>query len=134
MEVKKGMEKEYKKYLKINTSFKREIWASDILFGKKRVTSKEWMDLCYNASIIAASEAVGAALTAGKKPKEAEKWMNHFGLSIFQAGCVARTVCHFHQRGDEFLKYWNKQFGESSIEGVVNPAVLKFKPKESKKK
>ncbi len=128
MEVKKGLEKEYKKYLKLNTSFKREIWASDVLLGKTKVTSDEWMGLSYNLAVVAATEAVGASLTVGKSPKEAEEWLNHFGLSIAQAGFVAQHIVKFHPRGKEFNEYWNRKFSVKG-KGVAFPAVLECRKK-----
>lgn len=126
MEVKKGMEKKYKEYLKLNTSWKREIWASDVLFGVKKVTAEEWMGLSYNLAVVAATEAVGAALTAGQTPKEAEEWLNHFSLSIAQAGFAAQHVSEFHPRGEEFRKHWNKRFGVMG-KGTAFPAVMEVK-------
>lgn len=81
----------------------------------------------YSAAVVDVSNKVAKALSEGKSPKEAAKTMYDTGITGFQAGCVAQAISHFHPRGDEFRKYWNKQYLSNeqakTASGVVNPAI-----------
>ncbi len=100
MEVKKGLEKEYKDYVKKNQDG-------------------------YGNACILAGASVGKALSEGKTCKEAHDGMYGNDLSGFMAGCVASAVSHFHSRGEEYRKFWNKLWGiEEDKKGVVNPAII----------
>lgn len=89
----------------------------------------------YSAGVVEASILVGKALSDGKSPEESERAMDELdGLTGFQAGAVASTISHFHPRGEEFRKFWNrKHMSEQEAEeatGVVNPAIFTISPKE----
>ena len=85
MEVKKGLEKKYEEYVKKNQDG-------------------------YGHAIIIAGAKVGKALSEGKTCKEAHDEMYGEDLTGFMAGCVAQAISHFHSRGEEFRKFWNKRF------------------------
>lgn len=57
-------------------------------------------------------------------PKEAEEAWKGLGLSGFMAGSAASWIAYFHERGEEFNTFWNKQFGVENKKGTVNPAIL----------
>lgn len=88
----------------------------------------------YGNACVCAAAAVGAALDAGKMPEEAHAAMYDLGLTAFMAGCAARAVFRFHPRGDEFRRWWNRQYlndaeaAEADANGgIVNPAILTLK-------
>ena len=104
MQVKKGLEKEYEKYVKKN------------------------QDGYGNAAVIAGAK-VGKALSEGKTCKKAHDEMYGCDLTGFLAGCVAQAISYFHLRGEEFRKWWNKSYGVEEGKGVVNPAIMTIKEK-----
>lgn len=84
----------------------------------------------YSFACVEVTIKVIKALDAGKTVKEAHDEMYGAGLSGFMAGEVAGMVSHFHERGDEFRKFWNEKFGvteEKAKGGVVNPALVTLK-------
>ena len=102
---------------------------------KKRALISEWTVFERNNSKDFYSRGVVDAVLASckvlddvdKTPKQAEEAWEGLGLTGFMAGCAAKTIAHFHVRGDEFRKYWNKQFGVDEKQakgGTVNPAIL----------
>lgn len=104
-------------------------------FKIKPELKEEWMkcagnNCCdgYSFGVVLATIKVFEALDAGKTPKEADESMHGLGISGFMAGCVAGWVSKFHERGEEFRQYWNKEWGvtdeQAGPTGVVNPAVL----------
>lgn len=101
MNIKPGLEEEYKKYVEKNSN-------DD-----------------YSKGVIDAEQAVGKALDEGKTCEEAHDQMFGMGLTGFMAGCVASSITHFHVRGEEFRKFWNAKFGVPEDKpGVVNPAIV----------
>ena len=62
---------------------------------------------------------------------EQQVYNEELGLSGFMAGATANALSHFAKQGDEYRKYWNKQYGIEDPEekGTVNPAVLTRKKK-----
>ncbi len=85
----------------------------------------------YGHGVVDATVAVCKALDEGKSPAEAEKACHGLGITGFMAGCMASWVSHYHPRGDEFRRHWNKEVqidteGDRANEsgGVLNPAVL----------
>lgn len=49
-------------------------------------------------------------------------------LTGYMAGVVASAIRHFHERGEEFAKKWNKDNGGTGEEkGTINPAILEVK-------
>jgi hypothetical protein len=88
----------------------------------------------YSFGVVKATVKVMGALDQGKTPKEANEEMYGMGISGFMAGCVAQSIAEFHERGDEFRKFWNKEWGVSEDQangGTVNPAILTVKDKDS---
>ncbi len=72
-----------------------------------------------------AGASVGKLLDEGKTCEEAEKGMNGHDLTGYMAGAVASAITHFHPRGEEFKKFWNKGYGGTGEEeGTINPAIL----------
>jgi hypothetical protein len=87
----------------------------------------------YSKAVIEASEAVGVLLDEGKTAEEALEGLKGRGLSGYMAATAAKTVAHFHPRGEEVRVAWNKDFGAEDIEeGIVNPAVLNVDEKTGK--
>lgn len=88
----------------------------------------------YSSAVVDVSIKVAKALSEGKSPGEAAKAMYEDDITGFQAGCVAQSVTHFHPRGEEFRKWWNREhMSEQEAEeakGVVNPAILTISPKD----
>lgn len=87
----------------------------------------------YSFGVVIATIAAFGALDQGQTCAEAERAATSIegeGITGFMAGCMAQWVSKFHERGDEFRKYWNDKFGVSEEEsngGVVNPALLEIK-------
>lgn len=100
MDVKKGLEKKYRNYVKKNQD-------------------------PYGHAVILAGAKVGRALSEGKTCKEANDEMYDEDLTGFMAGCLAQAVSYYHPRGEEFRIWWNKQYGISKDKkGVANPAIM----------
>lgn len=105
----------------------------------KKGLEKEWEEAVnknkdpYSRAVVGVTVSVCKLLDEGKSPAEAEKeGIKGFGITGFQAGCMAQWIVYFHPRGEEFRKYFNKQFGVENKKGVVNPAILEFSPKKNK--
>lgn len=96
---------------------KEDIWASLV---------KENQDP-YGHAVIEAVSLAGAALDAGKTPKEAQDVWSGLDLTGFMAGYAAKCLSQLHPRGDEWREGWNAQYDvteEKAKGGVVNPAIL----------
>jgi len=85
----------------------------------------------YGYGVVLATSLVGKALDEGKSPEEADNASDGIGITGFMAGCVAHWIAHYHPRGEEFRRWWNKAMqihdeGEKANEsgGVLNPALL----------
>ena len=104
MQVKKGLEEEFKKIQDSTTDD-------------------------YGKAILAAMEAVGTALDEGKEVAEAHDQMFGKELTGFMAGVAAALIHRFNPRGDEFKKFFNELFGADS-ENVVNPAIVTIDTEE----
>ncbi len=79
----------------------------------------------YSKACVEAGEAVMKLLDEGKTCEEAEKGLHGKELTGFMAGATAMAVAHFHERGEEFNKFWNKSVGGTGEEkGTINPAIL----------
>lgn len=86
----------------------------------------------YSAYVVKATVSMMKKFEEGIPFEEAEQqvYAEELGLSGFQAGCAASALSKFAKQGDEYRKYWNKQYGiEEEEKGVVNPAVLYIKNK-----
>ena len=78
----------------------------------------------YSKAVVDAGEVVMNLLDEGKTPEEAEKGLHGKELSGYMAGAAILAVCHFHERGEEMKKYWNKSMGNEDAKGVINPAII----------
>lgn len=80
----------------------------------------------YGSAVIDVIVKVCTELDKGKKPEEAEAiGIKDSGITGYMAGVMASAIAHFHPRGDEFNKYWNKKCGGTGEEeGTINPAII----------
>lgn len=112
----------------------RQKGASLIEQGAKLVKPElvtEWKEYAllntqdfYSGGVVKSSINVMKALNKGKSPQNAMEFLED-DTSGFQEGAVAATVSHFHQRGEEFGRWWNKRFGlNENTKGIVNPAIV----------
>lgn len=83
----------------------------------------------YGGAAIKAAAHAMVLLDEGKTPEEAQEiGFKGKDLTGFLAGCAASIVCQAHERGDEFRKHWNKQWGVGEdAKGTVNPAIMTLK-------
>lgn len=86
MEVKEGMENNYKRLVANN------------------------QDESDNKIIISVA-AVGRALTEGKTCEEAIKQLKVCDFSELVFGFAVGLIYRYHKRGEEFENYWNKGYG-----------------------
>ena len=95
------------------------------------VKSVEQNDDPYGRAVIKVIAKVCECLDKGLTPKEAEdEGIKDSGITGYQAGVMASMISHFHPRGEEFKKYFNKQCGGTGEEkGTINPAILTVKTK-----
>lgn len=81
----------------------------------------------YSFGVVQATVAAFGILDSGGTCKEAEDKFGEIGISGYMAGCCAGWISRFHERGEEFRIYWNKQWGvdeDKANGGVVNPAIM----------
>jgi hypothetical protein len=98
---------------------------------------KEWEEAVaknqdgYGHAVVDVTVKACKYLDEGLSCKKAEdKGVKGSGITGFMAGCMAQWITYFHPRGEEFRKYWNKQFGiKEDKKGVVNPAVVTVETK-----
>lgn len=106
----------------------------------KPETAEEWLQFadnnsndCYSVFVVKATISMMKKMAEGISFEEAEQQVygDELGLSGFMAGATANALSHFAKQGEEYRKYWNKQYGiEDTLEkGTVNPAVLSMKKK-----
>jgi hypothetical protein len=96
MQIKKGMEKEWDRFRMTN--------------------SKD----AYSCQVLCATMYFGQVLDTGNTPDDAEKFIEGLGLSISQANFVMQHIWHFHPRGEEVRKWWNKKYDQSDdAKGIV---------------
>ena len=50
-----------------------------------------------------------------------------FGITGYQAGCIMNIAAQRSKHGEAIRVWWNAEHGETSGEGVVNPAILEMK-------
>ena len=84
MNVKKGLKKEYEKYVEVNQDF-------------------------YGNAVILAGAAVGRALTEGKTCENIYNEAKTIDLSGFQFGCLISAINHFHPKGQSFKAFCKKE-------------------------
>ena len=102
MNIKQGLEKEYAHYVEIN-------------------------DDPYSKAVIRAGEKVMVLLDEGKTPEEAEQGLHGEDLTGYMAGAAISAVVHFHTRGEEMKKWWNREQGGTGEEkGTINPAIIEI--------
>jgi len=105
------------------------------LTTKNEELQKEWQGYVekntdgYGRAVIECIVDVCKELDNGKTPQEAEsEGIKDKGITGFQAGVMAGAINHFHPRGSEFNKYFNKQCGGTGEEkGTINPAIITIK-------
>lgn len=106
----------------------------------KPETAEEWLQFAdnnsndgYSVFVVKATISMMKKFEEGISFEEAEQqvYNEELGLSGFMAGATANALSHFAKQGEEYRKYWNKQYGIEDAEekGTVNPAVLTIKKK-----
>lgn len=101
MNIKKELTAEYQKYVEINSGD-----------GYSKATMK-------------AGEVVMKLLDEGKTCEEAAKALYGQDLTGYMAGAAIQVVVHFHERGEEMKKWWNRSYGGTGEEkGTINPAII----------
>lgn len=101
----------------------------------KPETAEEWLQFAdnnsndgYSVFVVKATISMMKKMEEGIPFEKAEQqvYNEELGLSGFMAGATANALLHFAKQGDEYRKYWNKQYGIEDIEEkvTVNPAVL----------
>lgn len=106
----------------------------------KPETAEEWLQFAdnnsndgYSVFVVKATISMMKKFEEGISFEEAEQqvYNEELGLSGFMAGATANALSHFSKQGEEYRKYWNKQYGIEDPEekGTVNPAVLTIKKK-----
>ena len=107
MEIKKELKDKYEKYVKIN------------------------QDDAYSKCVVDCGEIFGNFIDEGKTFDEAQKMMldtkQGNGITGFMMGALMLAVCHFHPKGEEIKKWWNKENGREEAKGVINPALIEIK-------
>lgn len=78
----------------------------------------------YGKAVVDAARQVMLSLDAQDDFEVAYKKMYGFGLSGFQAGCVASIIFKCHDRGDDFKTFWNQSWGVEMQDGAINPAIF----------
>ena len=106
----------------------------------KPETAEDWLQFADNNSNDGYSVFVVKAVVSMMKKfeegisfadAEHQVYGEELGLSGFMAGATANALSHFAKNGEEYRKYWNKQYGVSEEEkGTVNPAILSLTPKK----
>ena len=106
----------------------------------KPETAEEWLQFAdnnsndgYSVFVVKATISMMKKFEEGISFEEAEQqvYNEELGLSGFMAGATANALSHFAKNGEEYRKYWNKQYGieDPKEKGTVNPAVLTIKKK-----
>lgn len=106
----------------------------------KPETAEEWLQFAdnnsndgYSVFVVKATILMMKKFEEGISFEEAEQqvYNEELGLSGFMAGATANALSHFAKQGEEYRRYWNKQYGieDSEEKGTVNPAVLTIKKK-----
>lgn len=128
MQIKEGLDEEYKAYVEKNSkdgyskgviTFS-ERWA--FLMENKLDEIAEDIDLKVKPSM-----AIFMNLHAKDLSHEADTDPN--GLTGFMYGCSVQGLAKFWIHGEELRKWHNGEYGVKDSKGVVNPAVLVLKPK-----
>lgn len=101
MAIKQNLENEYKGYVEKNSDD-------------------------YGKCCVDAGERFMKAVDEGKSFEEAENLaIKDTGMTGFMVGAMMSGICHFHDKGEEIKKWWNKRSGgEPDESGVNNPAII----------
>jgi hypothetical protein len=87
----------------------------------------------YSFCVVKATVSMMKKFEEGVPFGEAEDkvYCEELGLTGFLAGASANAIAHFAKNGEEYKRYWNKQFGvdDPDTKGTVNPAILTIKKK-----
>lgn len=110
MNIKKGLEERYAKYVKINSKLSED-------------------DNGYSKACVDCAEIMGNFIDEGKSFDEAECLMldtpDGQELTGFMMGMIMRSLYSFHERGEEIKSWWNKKSGGTGKEkGTINPAII----------
>lgn len=127
---------EYKEKSDIEAKKMKYILMKEGLSLVKSETAEEWLQFAdnntndgYSVFIVKATISMMKKFEEGISFEEAEQkvYYEELGLSGFMAGATANALSHFAKKGEEYRKYWNKQYGVENSEGTVNPAVMTVK-------
>lgn len=106
MTVKPGLEAQYEEYVNKNYDF-------------------------YGNGVIVAAALWAKAIDDGEPFENAIRAADKMGITGFMAGCAAESIAHYHPRGDEFRRWWNKKHqikdegDKANDDGtILNPAIL----------
>ena len=86
----------------------------------KPETAEEWLQFAdnnsndgYSVFVVKATISMMKKFEEGISFEEAEQqvYNEELGLSGFMAGATANALSHFAKQGEEYRKYWNKQYG-----------------------
>ena len=69
-------------------------------------------------------EVIDADKLIGKADEEL-----HEGITGNMAAYIASAVSKYHEKGDEFKRSWNKQYGNENAKGIINPAIFTIETK-----
>lgn len=106
----------------------------------KPETVAEWLQFAdkntndgYSVYVVKATIAMMKKMDSGVPFKKAEEqvFWDELGLSGFLAGSAANAISYFAKQGEEFRKYWNKQYGvgDSEEKGTIDSPVYTTKRK-----
>jgi len=135
--VKKANEdwEEKKKKLNSNAEKKKPYLIKEGLeLIKDKKKQEEWKRLVsssngfYSIGIIEGAVNGMKKLSEGASLSQAEEAAEN-GQSVNSMSYCCSLISYYSRRGEEFRRYWNRQFGEENSEGVVNPAVLHISKK-----
>lgn len=117
MTVRDGLDKKYEEFMISN--------VKDALKDRSFPTA-------YTLEILVGAEMVGYYLDKNYEPQRAfNRATLGKGHTGYMIGEMARIVSSFHVRGAEFKRWWNTDWGQADAKGVVNPAILTIKNKET---
>ena len=107
MKIKIGTEKEFQKFVDINS---KDFYSLGVITYLKR-----WADLMEK-------EIENGAKVADIADKTSHI-ANTEGISGYMYGCAVSALSHFWEYGEELKKWHNKEYNHDG-EGVVNPAII----------
>ena len=117
MKIKEGLGKEYKKYVKTNSTNGYSICVVKF--------SEEWADEM--------EKEINHGATIKDCAKNASRIVDNrpgYGITGFMYGCAVNGLSHFWIHGDDLKAWHNNEYGQPEAKGVVNPAILCISKKE----